>query len=70
MDALHSCMSNADRYTDLLRSLSPERKLAVAHQLRQTAWELTAAGVRLRHPGLPEELVTARVREIFLRAVT
>ncbi len=53
-----------------LRSLSPEQKFAVAHQLRETAWELVSAGVRMRHPELSEAEVQAKVRMIFLRAVT
>jgi len=53
-----------------LRALTPAQKLAVAHQLRLTAWELAAAGERLRHPGLSEAEVQERVRRTFLRAVT
>lgn len=49
---------------------SPEQKLAIAHQLRQTAWDLVRAGVRLREPGLSDAAVEERVRQIFLRAVT
>jgi len=51
------------------RRLSPAAKLAIAQQLRQTAWELTAAGVRARHPQLSAEAIRERVRAIFLRAV-
>ena len=53
---------------ELIRALTPERKLEIVHGLWQTAWELTTAGVRAREPGLSESEVTARVREIFLRA--
>ena len=49
--------------------MTPDAKLAVANGLRETAWELTAAGVRLREPHLDEEAVQQRVRDIFLRAV-
>ena len=58
-----------DPYIEIVRRLTPEQKLAVALQLRDTAWQLAAAGVRLRHPELPENEVQARVREIFLRVV-
>ena len=51
-------------------SLSPEQKLAVARQLRQTAWELVRAGVRLREPNLSDEAVEERVRRIFLFATS
>lgn len=56
-----------DPHDDIIRRLTPGEKLAVAHQLRETAWELAAAGVRLRHPELTEDEVQALVREIFLR---
>ena len=58
-----------DPYIEIVRRLTPEQKLAVALQLRDTAWQLAAAGVRLCHPELPENEVQARVREIFLRVV-
>ena len=58
-----------DPLTAVVRRLSAEQKLAVAHQLRQTAWELTAAGVRMRHPEWAEDAVQARVRAVFLRTV-
>jgi hypothetical protein len=50
--------------------LSPEQKLAVARQLRQTAWELVRAGVRMREPGLSDDAVEERVRRIFLLATS
>jgi len=50
--------------------LSAEQKLAVARQLRQTAWELVRAGVRMREPGLGDEAVEERVRRIFLFATS
>ncbi|MEJ7810735.1 MAG: hypothetical protein WKG32_10040 [Gemmatimonadaceae bacterium] len=59
----------ADLHTAVVPRLSAEQKLAVAQQLRQTAWELSAAGVRLRHPEWPEDAVQARVRAIFVRTV-
>ena len=52
----------------LLQRLTPADKLRVAFQLRETAWQLTAAGVRLRQPQLDDAAVEERVREIFLRA--
>jgi DNA-binding transcriptional ArsR family regulator len=52
------------------RSPSSDQKLATAHRLRLTAWELVAAGVRLRDPELSDGAVIQRVRQIFLRAAT
>ena len=59
-----------DIQTEALRAMTPERRLQVAQQLRQTAWELKAAGIRMQNPELSEAEVQARVREIFLYART
>jgi len=58
----------ADQGPHSARRLSPAAKLAIAYQLRRTAWELSAAGVRARHPQLRPEAIEERVRAIFLRA--
>ena len=60
----------SDPYADALKRMTPEAKMAVAKGLRETAWELTAAGVRLREPDLNEDEVQQRVRDIFLRVVS
>lgn len=57
-------------HVDFVRQLTAEQKLNVASSLRNTAWELSAAGIRHAHPELPEEEVQQRVRQIFLRAAT
>jgi hypothetical protein len=51
-------------------ALTPERKLELAAQLRELAWELKALGIRSQHPGMPEAEVQELVREIFLYART
>ncbi len=61
--------ATTDPQIDLMRRLSPADKLSVAHQLRRTAWALTAAGVRLREPMLSDSAIAERVRLIFLRAI-
>jgi hypothetical protein len=53
---------------ELVRALTAEQKLDVAHSLWNTAWELTAAGVRSREPHLSDEAIAARVRDIFSHA--
>ena len=65
-----SSSAASDMQTDALKRMTPDAKLAVANRLRETAWELTAAGVRLREPDLDEEAVQQCVRDIFLRVVT
>jgi hypothetical protein len=49
-------------------SAAATRNLAVAMQLRETAWELSAAGIRTARPELSEEAVQVEVRALFRRA--
>lgn len=49
-------------------SRAAERNLTVAMELRATAWELAAAGLRAFRPELSEAEVQAEVRTLFLRA--
>jgi hypothetical protein len=60
----------SDIPVEILRALSPQRKLEVAQSLRRTAWELTAAGIRNRQPEWSELQVQEEVRAIFRRAGT
>jgi hypothetical protein len=48
------------------REMSPERKLELAWEMREFAWELCAADLRARFPGDSEAEVRARVRQRFL----
>jgi len=63
-------IATSDPHANALKRMTPNAKLAVANGLRETAWQLTAAGVRLREPDLGEEEVQRRVRDIFLRVVS
>jgi hypothetical protein len=47
------------------REMTPERKLELAWEMRALAWELWAADLRTRFPGLSEAEVSARARERF-----
>jgi hypothetical protein len=49
----------------ILRSMSPERKLALVQSLLRSAWELQSAGVRLRQPELDPRQVDEAVRDSF-----
>jgi hypothetical protein len=53
---------------EILRGLSGEQRLRIADQLYWTAREMTAVGVRARHPDWSEEQVKAEVRRLFLHA--
>ena len=55
---------------EILRALTPERKLQVAQGLRRTAWEITTAGVRDRNPTWSDHEVEEEVRAIFGRVRT
>lgn len=52
------------------RRMSPERKLEIAAELREAAWQMKAAGIRMQHPDWSEERVQEEVRRIFLLART
>lgn len=56
-----------DTHLEIL-SRAAERNLTVAMELRATAWELAAAGLRTFRPELSEAEVQAEVRTLFLRA--
>jgi hypothetical protein len=49
-------------------SAAATRNLSVAMQLRETAWDLSAAGIRTARPELSEEAVQVEVRALFRRA--
>ena len=55
---------------EILRALTPERRLEVAQGLRRTAWEITAAGIRQRNPAWSEQQVEEAVRSVFSRVRT
>ncbi len=57
-----------DAELEALHRMSPEQKLAIAAQLRCTAWDLAAAGMRARHPALPAHEIETLVRALFLHA--
>ena len=70
-DAIFADMDDrsAEVYGQALRAMTAERKLEVAHGLRELAWQLKASGIRRSYPGLSEDEVELRVREAFFRAL-
>jgi hypothetical protein len=50
--------------TEILRRMTPAKKLAVMTALLREAIELMTSGVRSRWPDLPQEEVEARVRTL------
>lgn len=55
-------MSGEESDIEILRAMTPERKLAVMRGLIRQAYALKAAGVRALHPELSEDEVRARTR--------
>ena len=51
---------------ELIRAMTPGRRLAVARELYETAWQLKAAGLRREHPDWSENDVLAKLRRVFL----
>lgn len=56
--------------TEIYRKMSPAEKWNEAFRLRELAWEIKAASIRITHPDWNEQQVHAEVRKIFLYAVT
>ncbi len=54
----------------IFKSMMPEQKLRVAMNLYHSAKKLKAAALKQQHPGLKEEQIEQKVREIFLYART
>ncbi len=51
---------------EIIRTMSPGRRLEVARELYETAWQVKAAGLRREHPEWPEELLLAKLRRVFV----
>lgn len=50
----------------IIRHMTPGRRLQIARELYEGAWQLKAAGLRHEHPDWPEEQVLAKLRRVFL----
>ncbi|MEI6072077.1 MAG: hypothetical protein WCS31_09810 [Verrucomicrobiae bacterium] len=51
---------------DLIRKMSPARRLETALSLYKTAWEIKKSGLRSMHPDWTEPALEARTRRIFV----
>jgi hypothetical protein len=51
---------------DIIRAMSPGRRLQVAQELYETAWQIKVAGLRREHPEWSEQSILAKVRRVFL----
>ena len=55
------------REYDILREMSPQKKLDVMHALIRQAYDLKSAAILASEPDLSSEEVLARIREIWAR---
>ena len=51
---------------ELIRKMTPAKRLSIAMALYQTAWEIKKSGLRALHPDWTEEAIQARVRRVFV----
>lgn len=51
---------------ELIRKMEPSRRLQIAHELWQTAWELKQSGLRAQYPEWTEEQIRAKARRVFI----
>jgi hypothetical protein len=56
--------------SEIYRKMSPAQKWEQVCQLRDAAWAMKRAGVRMQNPSWSEAEVENEVRKIFLYAVT
>ncbi len=54
------------RQEGLIRQMTPARRLQIAQELLQTAWELKQSGLRAQYPEWTEEQIRAKARRVFI----
>lgn len=54
------------RQADLIRAMSPARRLEIAADLYETGWELKMAGLRSQHPDWTDSQIFGATRRAFL----
>ncbi len=63
--AAHVCEAER-RQAELIRRMSPGRRLEIAQELYETAWQLKEAGLRRQHPDWSDADIRAKCRRIFI----
>jgi len=51
---------------EIIRRMTPGRRLEIARELYETAWQLKEAGLRRQHPDWSEEEIWAKCRRVFV----
>jgi hypothetical protein len=65
-DVDNNALAAERRQDEIIRAMTPGRRLQVASELYEMAWKLKAAGLRRQHPTWPEEQIRAKVRRVFI----
>ncbi len=62
-----SKLPHADQLqSELIRAMTPGRRLEIAHDLYRTAWEIKAGWLRTQYPDWSEAEIQRLTRRIFL----
>lgn len=51
---------------DLIHRMTPGRRLEIAQELYETAWQLKESGLRRQHPDWSDAEIRAKCRRVFL----
>ncbi len=51
---------------ELIRKMSPARRLEIAREMYETAWKIKEGGLRAQHPDWSESEIAAKLRRIFI----
>jgi hypothetical protein len=65
-DVDNNALAAERRQDEIIRAMTPGRRLQVASELYEMAWKLKAAGLRRQQPAWPEEQIFAKVRCVFI----
>jgi len=55
-----------EHQAQLIRAMTPYRRLGIAQDLYETAWKIKLAGLRSQHPDWTSEEAAAATRLVFL----
>ena len=62
----HHVQQAQQAQNEIIRTMSPGRRLEVARELYDAAWQIKAAGLRRQHPDWSEEFLLAKLRRVFV----
>jgi len=52
--------------TELIRRMTPARRLQIAREMYKTAWQIKEAGLRRQYPDWTDEAIRAKCRRVFV----